>query len=72
MNWGIPEDGFVLSGDVPAVNGVLDAWNVARQRDPQTGEVTHPPLVYILDPAGTVAYATTGGVEMLAELLDRS
>ena len=61
-----------VSGDVDAVNGVHDAWNVARERDPQTGDVTHPPLVYIVDPSGQLAYAATGGVAMLAELLDRS
>ena len=42
------EDGFLLSGEVDAVNRVLDAWNVARQRDPQTEDVTHPPLVYAI------------------------
>jgi protein SCO1/2 len=72
MHWGIPEDGFVLSGDVDTVNDVLDAWNVARERDPRSGDVTHPPLVYVVDPSGRLAYATSGGVAMMAELLDRS
>jgi len=70
-HWRIPDDDFVLSGDVEAVNGVLDAWNVARERDPATGDVTHPPLVYVVDSSGQIAYAATGGVEMMAELLDR-
>jgi hypothetical protein len=54
------------------VNDVLDAWNVARERDPRSGDVTHPPLVYVVDPSGRLAYATSGGVAMMAELLDRS
>jgi len=71
-HWKATQETFVLSGDVETVNGVLDAWNVARRRDPQTGDVTHPPLVYVLDPAGRIAYAASGGVETLVELLGRS
>ena len=37
----------------------------------RTGDVTHPPLVYILDAEGRIAYATTGGVEAMVELLGR-
>ncbi len=71
-HWELPEDGFVLSGDAEAVNDVLDAWNVARRRDPRTGDVTHPPLVYVLDSSGQIAYAASGGVAMLTELLERT
>jgi protein SCO1/2 len=71
-HWDVAQDGFVLSGAVPAVNAVLDAWNVARQRDTRTGDVTHPPLVYVLDATGRIAYAATGDAAVLAELLDRS
>lgn len=71
-HWRMPDDGFVLSGEVAAVNDVLDAWNVARRRDPETGEITHAPLVYVLDASGRIAYAATGGVAMLTELLERS
>jgi protein SCO1/2 len=71
-HWDVAEDGFLLSGEVDAVNRVLDAWNVARQRDLQTGDVTHPPLVYILDASGQITYASSGGVEALVELLSRS
>lgn len=46
----------VLSGEVPAVLSVLDAWNIAYSRDPQTGDVTHPGLVYVLAPNGTLGY----------------
>ncbi|NIU76184.1 MAG: hypothetical protein GWN71_22255, partial [Gammaproteobacteria bacterium] len=40
--------------------------------NPQTGDVTHPPLVYIVDGSGQIAFATTGGVATITELLDRS
>jgi cytochrome oxidase Cu insertion factor (SCO1/SenC/PrrC family) len=64
-------DAYVLSGSVDEVNALLDRWNVARGRDEKTGEVAHPPLVYVLDAEGRIGYATTGGTEALVELLGR-
>jgi cytochrome oxidase Cu insertion factor (SCO1/SenC/PrrC family) len=69
--FGLGEDGFVLSGGVDEVNALLDRWNVPRGRDEQTGEVAHPPLVYVLDAEGRIAFAATGGSEALVELLGR-
>lgn len=71
-HWGAGDDVYVLSGPVVDVNAVLDHWNVARRRDPDTGDVTHPPLTYVLDAAGRIAYGSTGGAAALAALLDRS
>jgi cytochrome oxidase Cu insertion factor (SCO1/SenC/PrrC family) len=71
-HWQTTDETFVLSGDVDAVNDVLDAWNVARSRDPQTGDITHPPLFYVLDGRGRITYAASGGNEVLVELLERS
>lgn len=51
----VPE-AHVLSGEVPDVLGVLDAWKMAYSRDPQSGDVTHPALVYVLAPDGTLGY----------------
>ncbi len=50
----------VLSGEVAEVLGVLEAWNMPIDRDPQTGDVTHPALVYVLAPDGSIAYAFNG------------
>ena len=51
---------------------MLDAWNVARQRNPATGDIAHPALVYMLDAGGTIAFATVAaGPKTLAELIDR-
>lgn len=72
QHWELSSDGFVLSGDAPDVNRVLDAWNVPRERDTTTGDVTHPPLVYVLDRDGRITYAASGGAATLVELLDRS
>jgi cytochrome oxidase Cu insertion factor (SCO1/SenC/PrrC family) len=61
----------VLSGEVEEVEDVLTRWNVARRRDPRTGDVVHPPLVYVLDRSGRIAFASTGGTQALVELLGR-
>ena len=70
--WAVAENDFVLSGPVPAVEAALDAWNVARVRDEQTGDVTHPALVFIVEANGTVAYGSTGAPEHLVELARRT
>ncbi|HZD04682.1 MAG TPA: SCO family protein [Longimicrobiales bacterium] len=70
--WGLPPDGLALSGEVDEVNAALDAWGMTRSRDLRTGDLTHPPLVFVLDPGGTVAYASTGGARALAELVRRA
>lgn len=69
--WGLADDDFVLSGPVQAVEAALDAWGVPRERDPRTGELTHPALVYLVEPGGTLAYASTGGPDQLLELARR-
>lgn len=71
-HWSVSEDAFVLSGEVNEVEAVLTAWNVARKRDPETGDIVHPPLIYILDASGRIAFATSGGVPAMLELLGRT
>jgi protein SCO1/2 len=70
-HWKLGDDAHVLSGSVAEVEAVLDAWNVARRRDPKTGDVTHPSLVYILDEQGAIAFATRGNTAAMVELLGR-
>ena len=60
-----------LNFSVEEVEAALTRWNVARERDPRTGDVAHPPLVYVLDREGRIAYATAGGVDAMVELLRR-
>lgn len=69
--WSLPEGDFVVSGAVESVQAALDAWNVSRVRDPQSGDVTHPALVYLVEPDGTVAYASTGAPAQLETLARR-
>jgi cytochrome oxidase Cu insertion factor (SCO1/SenC/PrrC family) len=55
--WNAPEGVHLLSGEVEAVNAVLDAYNVARTRDEKTGDVVHPALVYVVNSNGSLQYA---------------
>jgi protein SCO1/2 len=70
-HWELDGSSRVLTGSVGEVEAVLTAWNVARQRDPSTGDITHPPLVYLLDASGQIAYASTGGTASMVELVKR-
>lgn len=70
--WELGAGDQLLGGSVEEVEAVLDAWNVARQRNPSTGDIAHPALVYVLDGEGRVAFATVAaGPETLAELIAR-
>jgi protein SCO1/2 len=69
--WRLGPDDHLLGGPVEEVEAVLDAWNVARRRDPTTGEVAHPPLLYLLDEGGTIVFATLSGRSTLVELAAR-
>lgn len=70
-HWRLDEEAHVLTGPVDEVEAVLDGWNVARRRDPKTGDIVHPPLVYLLDAAGRIAFATSGGTATVATLAAR-
>jgi len=67
--WGLDERAHLLGGTVAQVEETLDQWDVARTRDPLTGEVTHTAPVYLLDRDGRVAYQATAVADTLARLL---
>jgi protein SCO1/2 len=52
----LPADAHLLSGDPADVCRLLDTLQVARERDLRTGDVSHAPLVLIVDAEGRVAY----------------
>jgi len=58
--WGMKEDAYVLSGGVEQVERVLNAWRVPRVRNEQTGDLSHPTLVYVVGPDGRIAYVVNG------------
>lgn len=59
-SWKMGPDAYLLSGDVPAVEGALDSWRVRRSRSETTGDIQHPGLVHVIDTAGFVAYTVPG------------
>lgn len=63
---------YILSGTVDEVEAVLDAWNVARTRDTATGQIAHPPLTYVLDRTGAIAFVTLSGGDVLRGLAERA
>lgn len=71
--WGLGANAFALSGPVADVERTLDAWSVGRDRNPQTGEVTHATMLYLIDRAGRIAFAVAGGAAAptIAELARR-
>jgi protein SCO1/2 len=69
---GLEADERLISGEVEAVEEALDRWEVPRQRDTRTGDIVHPPLVYVIDAAGRIAFAAAGGEDLLVDLVRRA
>ncbi|MEE9470517.1 MAG: SCO family protein [Gemmatimonadota bacterium] len=66
---GLETDERLLGGEVSVVEEALDRWDVPRERDLRTGDIVHPPLVYVIDAAGRVAFAAAGGEDLLVDLV---
>ncbi len=67
-SWKLDDASWVLGGSVEAVERTLDAWSVTRSRDLSNGDLIHPWLVYVVDPAGRLAYASSGTADELVGL----
>jgi len=46
----------LVTGDTPEVERVLDRMQIARERDPETGVISHVSLYLVIDREGRVAY----------------
>jgi cytochrome oxidase Cu insertion factor (SCO1/SenC/PrrC family) len=64
--WKLGANAHVLSGPVETVEQVLNAWRVPRVRNPATGDLTHPSMVYVIGRDGRIHYAVPGGGELIA------
>lgn len=62
-HWGFKEKTHLLSGAVEDVTATLKAFEVPFQRDERTGDVTHPALVYVIAPDGTIAFTFNNAPE---------
>jgi cytochrome oxidase Cu insertion factor (SCO1/SenC/PrrC family) len=58
--WGVTGDAHVLSGSVEEVELTLTRWRVPRIRNEQTGDLSHPTLVYVIGQDGKIAYVLNG------------
>lgn len=67
--WGIGASDVLLSGGIDEVNAALDAWGVARSRNPRTGEIDHASAVVLVDRDGRLAYRLDGNWLRLGDLL---
>ena len=63
--WRLPPDVHVLSGEPDQVDRTLNAWRIPRARNERTGDLSHPSLVYVIDPGGRIAYALTAHVDQI-------
>lgn len=68
-DWGLGGDAHVLGGSVADVLGAVEVWGITINRNEQTGDITHPAVVYVLDRRGRIAFAAPGGRAVLVELL---
>lgn len=66
-----PVRDFMVGGAPEAVTAALDAFDMVHRRDPRTGDVVHPALVYLVESDGTLAYASTGATSDLVQLAER-
>jgi protein SCO1/2 len=60
--WRLGDDAHVLSEATEVVERTLNAWRVPRTRNQKTGDLTHPPIVYVIGTDGRITYAVGGTV----------
>jgi len=68
--WGLDDEVRVLSGEPETVEQVLNAWRVPRARNMRTGDISHPALVYLISPAGRIAYVVGGNARAITAALE--
>jgi len=64
-NWNMGPQTHLLSGPPAVVERTLNAWRVPRVRNEQTGDLSHPPIVYIVGPDGRIAYVVQGNASAI-------
>jgi cytochrome oxidase Cu insertion factor (SCO1/SenC/PrrC family) len=64
--WNMGPDAHLLSGSPAVVERTLNAWRVPRVRNEQTGNLSHPAIVYVIGPDGRIAYVVQGNATAIA------
>jgi len=67
--WALGPNSHVLGGSVEETEATLDRWNVARTRDPLSGDVTHTTPVFVVGPDGHLAYRLTPDAAAIARVV---
>ena len=67
--WGLTGDAHVLSGPTDQVERALNAWRIPRVRNEKTGDLSHPTMVYVIDPDGRIVYVVNGSAEQIVAAL---
>ena len=68
--WELGEGMHLLSGGVDGVERTLSAWRVPRARNPATGDVTHPSMVYVVGAGGRLEYALGADPAVIVAAVD--
>jgi len=64
--WDLDGGAHVLSGAPDDVERTLNGWRVPRVRNPQTGDISHPSIVYVIGGDGRIAYVVSGNAAAIA------
>jgi len=64
--WGLDAEAHVLSGAPDEVERTLNSWRVPRVRNLETGDISHPSIVYVIGGDGRIAYVVTGNADAIA------
>ena len=65
-SWQLGTDAHVLSGPAEVVDRTLNAWRVPRTRNQKTGDISHPPIVYVVGPDGRFSFVVSGNADAIA------
>jgi len=69
--WQLPDGVHVVSGAVEEVEEVLSRWKIPRVRNPSSGDVIHPSVVYIVAPNGRIAYMADGTPDRVVQAVEQ-
>jgi protein SCO1/2 len=67
--WELTQGMHLVGGDVAAVERTLSAWRMPRVRNEATGDLSHPAIVYVVSPAGRLAYALGPDSDAIVEAI---
>lgn len=67
--WMLAGEDRALGGSVEEVTAALDAWSIARVRDPDTGMIAHGSTIVLVDPEGRAAWRLEGAPQRIRQAL---